>query len=107
MRLIGNLINGKTNKFKIGDRVHIKNDTYSTKRGRKEVYIIDDVCYDNMGGSYRLIGENRCTRVMREGGFSDRNLIGASNAPPTPTIEEEYPWLKKSKATTKGDVDEN
>jgi len=96
MRLIGNLISGGTNKFKIGDRVHVKGATYSTKRGRRQVYIIDDICYSNMGSWYSLLAENRCTRVMREGTFSDRNLIDASNAPPTPPIEEEYPWLKKS-----------
>jgi len=96
MRLIGNLITGATNKFKIGDRVHLKNETYSVKQGRKTVYIIDDVCYSNMGSWYSLIVENRCRRLVGELAITDRSLIDASNAPPTPSIEEEYPWLKKS-----------
>lgn len=101
MRWLGDLFLGGTKKFKIGERVHIKNDVYSEKRGRRRVYIIDDVCHGDLGSWYQLTAENRCMSVM--GPFNDRTLEDAINAPPTPSLEEEYPWLRKSEFTTKGE----
>lgn len=75
-RLLGR---GGLEKFNIGDRVHIKGDTVSRKRGCPDVFVIMDV-HEGAGclNGYKIIKEGTCSTALF---FRDWHLRDATGAP--------------------------
>ena len=69
----------KAEKYKIGDRVHLKGDKVESLFKREiqphpDVYVVRDV-HDTLG--YDLLKEDTCLVLEKIGGIWDKNLIPA------------------------------